>query len=247
MRIDWWTLALQTLNVLVLIWLLARFFFRPVMAIVIKRQEAADKLLTDAAHARQEAANLRAEADKARAKFAAEQDGLIAQARDAAKSEKENLLAQSAAEIAKRRSEAEAAIAREWAAVEAAIIDRASEIAVEIAQRLLARFPQQNMLPAFIDGICREVRALSPQARESLAAAAASGHPIEIVTAAPLSDEQTQHLRDALKGAFSVELPLVFRSDPAIISGIELNGRSAIIRNSWRSDLDRIRQELSRS
>ena len=31
MHIDWWTLALQTVNVLVLIWLLARFFFRPVM------------------------------------------------------------------------------------------------------------------------------------------------------------------------------------------------------------------------
>ena len=84
------------------------------------------------------------------------------------------------------------------------------------------------------------------EARASLASAAATGHPIEIVTAAPLSDEQTRHVRGALKEAFGVDLPFAFRSDPAIVAGIELKGQNAIIRNSWRADLDRIRQELSR-
>ncbi len=246
MRIDWWTLALQTVNVLILIWLLARFFFRPVMAIVVKRQQEANKLLTDAAHARQEAAAVRADADKARATIAAEQDRLIAEARNAAAIEKQNLLAQSAQEIAKRRGEAEAAIARDRAAADEAIIDRAGELSVDIAQRLLARFPHQDILYAFIDEICREVRALSSAARESLASAAATGHPIEVVTAAPLSGEQTQHVRGALKEAFGVELPFAFRGNPAIIAGIELKGQNVIIRNSWRADLDRIRRELSR-
>ncbi len=246
MRIDWWTLALQTVNVLVLIWLLARFFFRPVMAIVIKRQEEANKLLTAAAQARQEAAGVRADADRARAKIAAERERLIAEARNAAQTEKQNLLAQSSLEIAKLHGEAEAAIARDRAAAEAAIIARASELSVDIAQRLLGHFPQQDMLYAFIDEICREVHALSSAARESFASAAATGHPIEIVTAAPLSGEETQRVRGALKEAFGVELPLAFRSDPAIIAGIELKGHNAIIRNSWGADLDRIRQELSR-
>jgi F-type H+-transporting ATPase subunit b len=38
MHIDWWTLALQTVNALVLIWILTRFFFHPVMNIIAKRQ-----------------------------------------------------------------------------------------------------------------------------------------------------------------------------------------------------------------
>ena len=49
MRIDWTTLALQTINVLVLVWLLARFLFRPVMTIIAERRAAAEKLLADAA------------------------------------------------------------------------------------------------------------------------------------------------------------------------------------------------------
>ncbi len=41
MRIDWWTLALQTVNVLILIWILSRFLFHPVVAIIDERRAAA--------------------------------------------------------------------------------------------------------------------------------------------------------------------------------------------------------------
>jgi len=245
MRIDWWTLALQTVNVLILIWILARFFFRPIMDIISKRRLEADKLLADAAHDRQEAANSLAEVDKARASIAAEREKLITSAHATVQSEKQNLLAQTSQEIVKLRAEAETEIAHDRAAAEAQIINRASDLSVEIARRLLGRFPQRAVLLAFIDEICREVRALPPETRGSFVAAAATGRPIEVVTAAPLSGEDTQNVRAALEKAFGAELPLTFRSDPAIIAGIELNGPNAIIRNSWRTDLDRIRLELN--
>ena len=53
MHFDWSTLILQTINVLVLLWLLRRFLFRPVAAIIAQRQAAAEKLLADAAAATQ--------------------------------------------------------------------------------------------------------------------------------------------------------------------------------------------------
>ena len=246
MHIDWWTLALQTVNVLVLIWILARFFFRPVADIVAKRQEEANKMLAEAAAARQEAADDRADADKARAEIGAERDRLILEAQTSAQMEKANLLAQSSQEIAKLRGEAEAAIARDRMAAEQAIIARASELSVEIAQRLLERLPSKIALSAFLDGLCQELRALPSEARESFTSASAADHAIEIVTAAPLSKEESGHVRDALEAAFGSELPFVFRTDPALIAGIELHSRNTIVRNSWRKDLDRIRQELDR-
>jgi len=48
MRIDWWTLGLQAVNAFVLIWLLAHFLFRPVVAAIAARQKAAGQLLADA-------------------------------------------------------------------------------------------------------------------------------------------------------------------------------------------------------
>jgi F-type H+-transporting ATPase subunit b len=246
MRIDWWTLALQTVNVLILILILGRFFFRPVMDIVVKRQQEANKLLGDAARARQQAADMRTAADKARAEIATERQRLVAEAQDAARTERQNLVAQASEEIAKLHSGAEAAISRDRAAAEKAIIDHASELSVDIAQRLLARFPRQVILHAFVDEICREVRALSSEARENLASAATTDQPIEVVAATALSGEETRYVGAALNEAFSRELSIAFRSDPAIIAGIELRGKNTIIRNSWRADLDRIRRELSR-
>jgi F-type H+-transporting ATPase subunit b len=247
MKFDWWTLALQTVNALVLIWILARFFFRPVVNIVAKRQKVANKLLADAAAASQTAADARADADKTRAEISAERDRLVAEARVAAQLEKANLLAQSLQEIAKLHGEAEAAIARDRLAAGQAIIARASELSVEIAQRLLGRLPSGMVLAAFLDGLCQELRALSSEKRETFTAATAAGHAIEVVTAEPLSkEEEAAKVADALNAAFGSKLPFSFRTDTALIAGIEVHSRNTIVSNSWRADLDRICEELDR-
>ena len=59
MRIDWWTLGLQTINVLVLVWILGRVFFRPLADIVAARRAEAAKLLDEARAARDAAAAAR--------------------------------------------------------------------------------------------------------------------------------------------------------------------------------------------
>ena len=145
MHIDWWTLALQTVNVLVLIWILGRFFFRPVVDIVAKRQAEANKLLADAAAARQQAADARADADKARrrnqrragptdrrgAKVGADGEGKSARASRRTKS-------RSCTARPKRRSRGTEAQPSRRSST------RASELAVEIAQRLLGRLPSES-------------------------------------------------------------------------------------------------------
>ncbi len=245
MRIDWWTLALQTVNVLILIWILSRFFFRPVADIVVERQEEAGKLLSDAAAAHAAAAAARADAERIRAELAGERDRLIGEAHEAARLEKENLLAQAAQEVGKLRSEAKAAVARDRAAAGQAVIAHASELAVEIARRLLGRLGEQVVSGPFLDGLCGELRALAPESRQGLAGAPA-GQPIEVVTALPLPDDEMARVRAALRAALGADAPLAFRSDPALIAGIELHFRDMIVRNSWRGDLDRIGAELDR-
>lgn len=246
MHIDWWTLAFQTVNVLVLIWILARFFFRPVTDIVVKRQAAANKVLAEALAARQQAADARTDADKALAEIGAERERLIAEAHKVAAAETAGLLAQSSDEIAKQRLAAAAANAREQSAAKQAIVARASELSVDIARRLLERLPPNVALSAFLDGLCRELRALPSDARASFASTTSAEHPIEVVTAVPLAKDEIEHVRDALTAAFGLQLLFAFRTDPALLAGIELRSPNIIMRNCWRADLDRIRKELGR-
>ena len=48
MTIDWWTLGIQTVNVVILIWLLERFFWRPVAAMIEQRRATAQRILDEA-------------------------------------------------------------------------------------------------------------------------------------------------------------------------------------------------------
>ena len=86
---------------------------------------------------------------------------------------------------------------------------------------------------------------MSPEARDSFAAAEAD-HPIEVLTAAVLTDEQAAQVQKSLHEVFGAELPLTFRSDPALIAGVELHSSNTIVRNNWQADLGRIREELNR-
>ena len=46
--------------------------------------------------------------------------------------------------------------------------------------------------------------------------------------------------REVLAHALGAAPQLTFRTDPTLIAGVELVAPNALIRNSWRADLDRI-------
>ena len=245
MHIDWWTLALQTANVLILIWLLARFLFRPVADIIARRRDEANKLLADAATVQRQADEARADLARARSNIATERDKAIAEAHVAAEIERATLLARANEEMAKLRAEADAAISRDRGAMEKTLIDRTRELSVEIARRLVGRTAPATDPDIFLAGLCRQVQALSPQERAAFMAVPGQEDAMEIVTAAALAPEEAEHIRGAIGEAFGGAPAVAFRSDPTVIAGIELHSRHAVIRNSWRGDLDRIREELS--
>ena len=55
MALDWSTLALEAVNFLILVWLLQRFLYHPVLAAIDRRREATERILAQAEAARNEA------------------------------------------------------------------------------------------------------------------------------------------------------------------------------------------------
>jgi F-type H+-transporting ATPase subunit b len=244
MHIDWWTLALQTVNVLILIWLLTRFFFRPVAAIVAERQRQASGLLSDAAAARKAADTAQAEIGQLRAEVDAERAQLAADAQKNERIAHDDMLAKSREEIAKLRADAAAAIARDRATAETAVIAHAAALAIDIARKLLERLPRGLALSVFTGGLCARLRDLPDDMRRVLASAS-SRQPLEIVTDAALADPEKEQVGATLAEALGGTPAITFRFDADVLAGIELHGGNTVVSNSWRADLDRIRGELS--
>lgn len=244
MTINWWTLGFQTTNVLILVWLLQRFFWRPIAAMIEQRRSATEKALADAKAAGDKAAAALADVAATRAGFAKEHDAILADAHTAADKVSKATLDAATKDAAAHTAAAQAAIATEHVAAEAAWSDRASQLAVQIAGRLAGRLQGSAVDTAFLDWLLSSIRALPEQARH--AATDAPGG-IEAVSAHPLEAAEQDRYRCMIAEAFGTKLDLTFRADPALIAGVELHGPHFALGNSWRADLHEILKDIKRA
>ena len=242
MTIDWWTLGVQTVNVLILIWLLGRFFWRPVAAMIDQRRAAAQRILADAEAKRGQAVAALAEIERTRAGFAQEREAIIAAAREAAERERAARLAEAANEAASLQQGASAAIDREKQAAAQAWAERASRLAVDVAGRLVGRLDGPSVRAAFLEGLLENIRSLPDPARQAMAA---DGLALEAISATPLDPADQERCRTLIGEALGARPQIAFKADPALIAGLELRGPHLLVSNSWRADLAQILADLT--
>jgi F-type H+-transporting ATPase subunit b len=242
MRIDWWTLALQTINVLILIGILSRFLFRPIVGVIEARRAAAAKLLTDAEVEKNEAIAARKAAEGEAASIAAGRDEVLRQATVDAEAQRAAALASARAEIEHLRAAAEAERRGARATAAAAESDHAAELAVDIAGKLIARLPDSARVDGFIDGLAGALASLPESSRDGIGGASTP----RLIAPRELTPEEAQSCREAFARALGRPLDFAVAIDPDIIAGLELEASHAIVRNSLRSDLSRIVEELTR-
>ncbi len=242
MRIDWWTLGLQTVNVLILIWILSRFLFKPVVAIIEERRAAAAKLLSDA------------EAEKTQGDCCARgrRGGSRENRRGAGRGPApggggRGDPARRGPRLRPRRRRTAArrhggGHARARAAGAAAASARAIELAVDIAGKLIARLPDSARVDGFIDGLAEALASLPDASRDGIGVSGRA----RLTAPRALTPQEAQSCRDAFARALGRPLDFVVATDPGLIAGLELETPHAVVRNSIRSDLNRIVEELTR-
>ena len=241
MRIDWWTLALQTVNVLVLVWILSRFLFRPVASVIEQRQAAAAKLLADAEEAKSQANAARETAEAEAARLAGTRNEALRAAAAEAETERATAFAAARAEVERLRAAAQAEIERVRQAEAAGASDRAARLAVDIAGKLLDRLPDLERVDGFIDGLAQALASLPPASKDGLGA----GQDARLKAPRLLNDAEMKSCRSAFAKALGRPLDFSVDVDPGLIAGLELEAPHAVVRNSFRADLSRIVQELT--
>ena len=145
--------------------------------------------------------------------------------------------------IQKLRLEQEALLARDRGAMERLVIDQASALAVQIAQKLLESLPAELATAVFLDAMSTQIKALPAKSRELLVASGSDGG-LSIAAASLLSEAQQRQCEKAIESALGTETRILFRRDPRLIAGIELSGGGLVLKNNWQNDLSQILHQL---
>lgn len=244
MQFDWWTFAFQVVNVVILIWLLSHFMFRPVARIIAERRAESSRALEAAETAKRKAAEAEATARAEKERNAAERLAIIEAAREEAEAQKKAILedARKAAAAIARKSKADAAKAAEED--RKARVGKAAELAVVIARRLLANLPDDARVSGYPERLQAALTSLGAEEREALAA---DPEALRLVAPRTLTKAElaaaTKAIRAAIPGATAPGVDL----DETLIAGLELTSRHGVVHNSLDYDLGRIAEALEQN
>lgn len=245
MQFDWWTFALQTLNVLILIWLLQRFLFKPVAALIAERREQVEQAFGEAAGEKEKAEEARRQLEAQQRDLAARSEQVIEDTHARAREAYDELLA-------KGRHEAEEFLQAERERIEderrEALLDlrdRAVDLSLEVAGKLLGELDPAVVGESFLATIGRHLDGLPEAEMDELRREAAESGTVRMVTATPLDAGAETQWRKRLTKTLGKGVKVEFAVDDSLIAGAELHFRSAVLRFCWRDKLAGARKALS--
>jgi F0F1-type ATP synthase membrane subunit b/b' len=245
MRFDLWTFALQAANFLVLLWLLHRFLYRPVLKIIGDREDAAAKLTADLDAKAKAADALRHDLEGERDALAREKEAVLAQARVAAAEERKTLLAQARRDADAVHAAAQASFKRERDELVSSAGRDAVRLAVSLVRRLVQEPPAKAAQGAMLQLVCDDIERLPLDAKQHFRDRMAGEDRLpDVVTAAPLDAHAQKLFGERLAKALGASARPAFAVNPDLLAGVEVRFPFTILRRSWSEDLRRIEAEL---
>src|SRR5579871_1502987 len=139
MQLDWSTLLLEVINFLVLVWILKRFLYKPVLSVIAQRKAAIDKTLSDAEALQRQARELEHKNQTRLADWEREKDGLHTELTTELQAQRERLTTELQNALAQEREKQAVLDRRRLVELETQAIHKGMDQGLQFATRLLER------------------------------------------------------------------------------------------------------------
>ena len=151
-----WTFVAQICNLFIQCWLIKKFLFKPVCAIIEKRRALADSQIQDAKKAKEEADAMKADYEAEMAKAKATANSILQDAQKDAAARSEAMIQEAQTQAAGIKAKAEADIAQEKKAVndiKNEIGGIAMDIAGKVIEREISEEDHKKLIDEFIENV----------------------------------------------------------------------------------------------
>ena len=224
MLIDWFTVIAQAINFLILVWLLKRFLYRPVLNAIDAREQRIAAKIADADAKEIEAQKQRADYQQKNQIFDQERNAHMNEVLEAAKVERAQLLDAARQESEDLRVKLAQRLRNEHHSLNQEISRRAREEVFAIARKALSDLAgtslEQRMTEIFIDRL-RNLN--SAQITDLKSAFEQSTDTLLVRTAFTLSAQQRADIESVVAETLGKQKTIEFIIVPELVSGIEIS------------------------
>lgn len=239
MQIDWITVAAQIANFLLLVWLLQRFLYKP----IVRAMEQREQRIAERIHAAQQREDeAEEEAKRYRQQQAELEDGrqtILSEAQAAAEAERRSLEREARKEVETRKRRWQEQLESERAQFLADLRRHAAEQFYRLARRALGDLADADLEARIARSFAGQLEALDDEPKAKIAAACGeAGDAVTIRSRFELTDEARDRLARAVHAQLSESAEIAHKVDETVICGIELRAGSETVRWSLASYLD---------
>ena len=243
MEFDLWTFGLQTVNFIVLVWLLKVFLYSPVMAAIARRQAENAQAMENAQQAEKRAQNKIEGLNAKYEEIDEERKQILADARIAESRAYDKLIQQGREEVDKLRDLAKKDIEREYHKAEIQMRQGASDLAITLARHILSESRLDDLNGMFLKKIVSHFQSITPAEFNNIEDHLADGE-VNIITAEKLDVKGQKLWSNTIDNVFKKEMNFTFSVDASLIAGANIQFPNGLISFNWRDTLDEIKATL---
>jgi F-type H+-transporting ATPase subunit b len=224
MLIDWFTVGAQALNFLILVWLLKRFLYKPILHAIEARENRIAAELADADKKKTEAQKEYEEFQDKNKELDQQRSALLSKATEEANIERQRLLDEARKEADGLREKLQEQLRSDAHHLRQTISLRTQQEVFSIARQALRDLSTASLEERMVEVFAHRLHAMEGKTKENFAEALRkSSEPAVVRSAFDLPVEQRSVIQNTLNEIFSAQIPIRFVTTPELVCGIELS------------------------
>lgn len=249
MQIDWLTVAAQAVNFLILVYLLRRFLYQPVMRAMQRREQAIAQQLLEAESREQVAAREGEHLREQTAAFERERESRMSTVQQEADALRKSLLEEARQEVQASRARWQEELERERRELAQQFRPRAAAALTRAARRILADMADAELEQQLIRAFVRQLESLDHAELGALRKSAHKAGRLRVITSFEADADTRARIRRAVQHHLleDRETEIDFSHSDSLVCGIEVDtdGRKL----GWTVDnhLQALEEELGRA
>jgi F-type H+-transporting ATPase subunit b len=218
---DWVTFGLEIVNFLVLVWILKRFLYRPVLQTIARRKAAIDQTLADAKAKEAAAAALEGRYRDRLADWEQERETLRARATEEVNAERGRSMAALRDALEQERERRRVVEERELDERRDRLANEALAQGALFAARLLTRLAAPDLESRLVALALEDLKQLPEARRQALKVACRDAqNRLRVTSAFPLGEAARAALERGFAEAVDAPMSAEFAEDPSLLAGV---------------------------